>query len=347
MQRPFVSFVIPTFNRRDDLRTTILSLAQLDYPKDRYEVFVVDNSSTDGTQAMIAELSPSLACRLRSVVKAPEGPGPARNLGALQAPGDFVVFIDSDVHLDPHWLQATTKVMQNDDRVGLVGGKLLYATRPELANAYGGVTSLIGLGWDGHEGEPHAPLDKPEDVLWINSSALLARRSMIEQIGGFDETFFYGYEESDLGWRANVCGWRAVVVPDALAYHRVAESVGLSDSKIVFHYSKKRLRAMLKNYGPGRLARRLPGYFAYALLDAVVRAPRAAKWQALAWNLRCLPETLRLRAKVQANRKTTDAQIDRLICPRWFPPKPLHGRRRRPLPGAADSVVAARDDRLA
>jgi GT2 family glycosyltransferase len=281
------------------------------------------------------------------VVKAPEGPGPARNLGALTAPGDYVVFIDSDVHLDPYWLKATTAVMQSDERVGLVGGKLLYATRPELCNAYGGVTSLIGLGWDGHEGEPHAPLNQSRDVLWINSSALLARRTMIQQIGGFDETFFYGYEESDLGWRANVCGWRVVVVPDALAYHRVAESVGLSDSKIVFHYSKNRLRALLKNYSAGRLVRRLPGYLAYAIADAFVRAPRSAKWKALFWNLRRLPETLRLRSKVQASRKTSDDQIDRLIARRWFPPKPLHGMRRRPLPGSEPAVLAAKDDRLA
>jgi GT2 family glycosyltransferase len=263
-----------------------------------------------------------------------------------------VAFLDSDVSLDREWLRRSVAFLESDPRIGIVGGKLLYADAPHRLNSFGGVTGAIGLGWDAHEGDLSEAVQKPRPSLWVSCSAMLVRRELLSRVGGFDETFFYGYEESDLGWRANLAGFAVVAIPEALAYHRVGAAVGRSDPQIVFHYCKNRLRSLLKNYGPARLACWLPAYLAYSVVDGLVRAPRAAKLRALAWNVASLGDTLARRRDVQRLRRRPDRELAPLFSKHLFPPVPLANRRRRPAPddGMAPNrpgAEAPADDRVA
>ena len=313
---------------------------------------MVDNSSDDGTGEWVRAFAQQSGRAVHHLLKEPAGPGPARNLGAARAIGSLVAFLDSDVTLDPDWLRHAVAHLESEPGVGIVGGKLLYADAPHRLNSFGGVTGRIGLAWDAHEGDLSASRVEPRPSLWVSCSAMLVRRELLERVGGFDETFFYGYEESDLGWRACLAGWSVVCIPDALAHHRVGRVVGRSDPQIVFHYCKNRLRSMLKNYGAARLACYLPAYLAYSVVDLLVRAPRAAKLRALAWNAGALGDTLARRAQVQATRRVSDRQLEPLFSRRFFPPVPLANRRRRPTPDDArlpseSGGVAPPDDRVA
>lgn len=349
--RSFVSVVIPTFNRCEDLRITVEALEKQTYPADRMEVIVIDNGSTDGTEAMIADLQGRLGIAVRYRRKQPEGPGAARNLGAEMARGDYVAFVDSDVSLAPDWLQETAALLDDDGAVGQVGGKVIYDHHRDCLNSYGGVLSPIGLAWDAREGAAAASVDSAEETLWISCSATLVRRSAFDAAGGFDAAFFYAHEDTDLSWRLGVLGWKVLVIPTASVFHRVGEAIGQSSPQIVFHACKNRLRSMLKNMSGRRLAAALPIYLAYALADATLRPPRKAKLVALAWNLRALPGTLRLRRVVQHARRVPDDRLLRLMNPRWFPEVRLAGRRRRPVhaEGSGDSSLSphVRDDRVA
>jgi len=348
--RPFVSVVVPTFNRRDDLQITIEVLERQTYPADRMEVIVIDNSSTDGTEAMIADLQARLSIEVRYCRKEPEGPGAARNLGAEMARGDYVAFVDSDVSLAPDWLAEAAAVLDADAGVGQVGGKVIYDAHRDFLNSYGGVLSPIGLAWDAREGEAVTSADSVEETLWISCSATLVRRSAFQAAGGFDAVFFYAHEDTDLSWRLGVLGWKVLVIPTALAFHRVGAAIGQSSPQIVFHACKNRLRSMLKNLSGRRLASALPIYLAYAVADATLRPPRKPKFAGLGWNLKVLPETLRLRHATQQARRTPDSQLLRLMNRRWFPEVRLSGRRRRPVRAELSSNQSAspvRDDRVA
>jgi glycosyltransferase involved in cell wall biosynthesis len=98
---PTVSVIIPTYNRKDLLRETLDSLAQQTYPSDRFEVIIVDDGSTDGTQQVTAETFPFT---LRYVQQRNQGDATARNLGAQQSQADILVFLDDDILVETDYL---------------------------------------------------------------------------------------------------------------------------------------------------------------------------------------------------------------------------------------------------
>ncbi|GJE04187.1 glycosyltransferase family 2 protein [Methylobacterium isbiliense] len=341
-----VTVVVPTFNRSRDLPATLAALAaQTRRPR---AVTVIDNSSTDDTREVIGGWVPVLAAAniaLRYRCKEPEGPAAARNLGWREAETAAVAFVDSDVSLDPGWLAACGAALDADPGVGAVGGKVVYAHRPDLLNGYGGALGPLGLAWDALEGEPATAATRPRDVLWTNCSALLVRRRALAEIDGFDEAFFYGYEDSDLGWRLTLSGWRVRVVPEATVHHRVGSAIGRAAETISFHAAKNRLRSVLVNWGLAGLLRYGLPAVTYGLADAVLRAPRRPKLRALLWNLRHLPGTLARRRRVQAGRRVDDRAIRALMDRRAFPERRLGGLRRRPADMTSPPILGA-DDRI-
>jgi len=341
-----VTVVIPTFNRSHGVERALRALA--DQTAQGFAVVVVDNSSTDDTQERMAAQVGAWAGRLAYVRKVPEGPASARNVGLDAARSSYVLFHDSDVELPPDWLERALAHMAADPALGVVGGYLLYGFDPGRVNAYGGDLGRMGLAWDFCEGTPLDATQGPVDRIWINCSVILVRAQPARAAGGFDGRFFYGFEDSDFGWRLCLAGHRSRVFPDLIALHHVDANPGLAHAQMVFHYCKNRLCSMIKNAAGAHLPWMLAGYLSYTLADLALRAPRRSKLAALMWNLRNLRETLALRRAVQATRTITDREVFALGSGRWFPAVPLAGRRRRPdgstRSSASDSAAA--DDRL-
>ena len=98
---PTVSVIIPTYNRKDLLSETLDSLAQQTYPSDRFEVILVDDGSTDGTDAIAAEAFPF---SLRYFWQSNQGDAAARNLGAQRSQAEFLVFLDDDILVEVGYL---------------------------------------------------------------------------------------------------------------------------------------------------------------------------------------------------------------------------------------------------
>jgi len=343
-----VTVVIPTFNRAADLERGLAHLARQRAGVRR--VIVVDNSSTDGTPEMVRALAPAWEGRLDYIRRDPNGPAAARNTGLAGADTPFVLFMDSDIDLPEDWVGRALAHFEREPGLGAVGGYILYAFDEGRVNAYGGDLGRTGLAWDVDEGTVLDPEKGPADRIWINCSAMMARTGAVREAGGFDETFFYGYEDSDIGWRLNALGHRVAVFPDLRARHNVAEDPGAAHPGIVFHYCKNRLRSVLKVAAGSTLATMLAGYAAYTLADILVRPPRGAKLRALGWNLARLGETLALRRDLQGRRRVPDSAVLALGSRRWLPPTALGGRRRRPAGEAtgAGAVPAGAtvDDRL-
>jgi GT2 family glycosyltransferase len=322
-----VTVVIPTYNRAADLERALGHLAR--QTAGTPHVVVVDNSSADNTPDMVARLQPAWEGRLRYVRRTPNGPAAARNTGLAMAETPFVCFLDSDVDLAEDWLERGLAHMTRDTTLGALGGFILYGFDPGGVNAYGGDLGRIGLAWDVDEGSRLDPASVPGDRIWINCSAMLAKAEAIREAGGFDEAFFYGYEDSDLGWRLNLMGHRVAVFPDLKARHNVETDAGPAHPGIVFHYCKNRLRSLLKNASGPNFVVMLAGYAAYTVADLLVRGPRRPKLRALGWNAAHLRETLAMRGAVQRKRSVGDASVLALGSGRWLPPTALGGQRRR------------------
>jgi GT2 family glycosyltransferase len=342
---PFVLFVVPTFNRAHELPRTLGAIAAQRWPTNRMSILVVDNSSTDDTPTVLADLRTQLPCDLEHLRKAPEGPTVARNIGLRRVVDGYVALVDSDVELDPGWTTATVAALEADPMLAQVGGKLLFAHAPAILNSYGGEIGWLGLCWDRAEGLPAEFAAAPEEVLWINTAAVLLRPGPALAAGGFDETFFYGYEEPDLGLRLAIAGWKSLVVPEAQALHHTNAEIGSSNPRIVFHYTKNRVRMGIKVLGPALLPVFLIATVIYGLLDAILHKPRTARLAALGWNVAKLGDTWRLRRQAQTSRTVSDGLALRLISRRPFPPHRLRGLRRRPVAGST-VVATSADDRV-
>lgn len=336
-----VSVIIPTFNRLHDLRAVLAALEGQTFRD--FEVLVVDNGSTDGTEAAL-RVWPGPLC-LHYLRITPAGPAGARNHGIAAAKGTLLAFVDSDVELAPDWLALTVAEMDRNPGLSAVGGLVIYANDRGIVNAYGGTMSRIGLAWDAEEGQPRTAITAPAERLWINCSAMLARAELVRAAGGFDGRFFYGYEDTDLGWRMTAIGGPARVIPGARALHNVGDEIGRAHDQLVFHGCKNRLAMLIANAGPGWLALWFPVALAYGLADATLRGPRGPKWRALWWNLRHLGGTLARRRQLAAARRQPEAMLRRLLAPGLFPTVRLNGMRRRP--NRVQGVTAARDDRAA
>jgi len=117
---PFVSIVVCTYNREDFLKKCLYSIFSMDYPRDRYEVIVIDGGSTDGTEKLSEEFP-----QIRFIVESKYGLAYARNMGAKLAVGSIVAYTDDDCVVDKRWLRHLVKGFQLSDSIIGVGGPVL------------------------------------------------------------------------------------------------------------------------------------------------------------------------------------------------------------------------------
>jgi len=317
-----VTAIICTHNNREIIDACLQSLDDQTFRA--WNAIIVDDASTDGTPDYIEEHYPTIQVIRNSTN---HGPSWGRNRAATQVTTPYVAFFDSDVELDAAWLEVVVSTIVKNSNLGIVGGKLCYAGRPDHLHAFGGDLSRLGIGWNRYDGATDHDLETTQECLWVSSAACLMRRDVFERVGGFDSDFFYGYEDSDLGWRVSLLGLRNICIPQARALHRVSETVDRLGDRIVFHFHKNRLRSLLRNYGALSLLEYLPLYLAYVAADLILRGQRSVKLRALSWNVRHWRATRHLRRATQGTRKVRDKELSPLFSRRLLPHKTLKARR--------------------
>jgi N-acetylglucosaminyl-diphospho-decaprenol L-rhamnosyltransferase len=225
-----ISFVIVNWNTRDLLRSCLASIASA-AAQYSHEVIVVDNASSDGSPAMVAEQFPQ-ATLIRNELNLgfPRGV----NQGLRASDGRFVFLLNSDVELLAGTLPALLDVMRSHPRVGIAGCAQEQLDGTEVIAFYDDPTLWRELGRNlfltdyirfrlrrRHELNTHR---KPTAVDWIMGAAMFARREMIESIGLLDEHVFMYGEEFDWCYRARKRAWQVYYVPSARILHHENQS---------------------------------------------------------------------------------------------------------------------------
>jgi GT2 family glycosyltransferase len=205
---PFCSIIIPTFNRRRQLRACLQALAVQDYPRDRFEVVVVDDGSVPSSQRVIDAHRDLID--LTFLTQAHAGPAAARNMGAARARGEFLAFTDDDCTADPRWLRSLADALSQRPDC-MVGGRTVNAL---VDNPYATASQLlVSYLYDYYNRVPRGA-----QLFTANNLAVAAEH--YRTIGGFDATYpRAGAEDRDFCDRWRDHGYKMIYVPEAVVHH--------------------------------------------------------------------------------------------------------------------------------
>ncbi|MDN4614426.1 glycosyltransferase [Leifsonia sp. F6_8S_P_1B] len=264
-----VSVVLVNFRGTDDTLTAIDHLGRLDWPADRLEIVVVENASGDDSAERLRREAPHVV-----LVESKENLGFAGgcNLGVRNASGEYIAFLNNDAKPDAAWVSAAVARFESSDRVGAVASRVLDWDG-EKVDYIGSAMTWFGQGYKPLTAQPVPTTpDVPKDVLFGTGSAMFVRRSVYEQLGGFDERYFMFFEDVDLGWRLNLLGHRYVYEPASLAYHKHHASMSSFGSfKESYLLERNALFTQYKNLGDEALAVALPATLALTVRRGVAK----------------------------------------------------------------------------
>ena len=206
-QPPAISVIVPTHNRLGSLRRTISSLLRQDLEPNVYEIIVVDDGSTDGTEEYLRELSQTSNLRFQTIRRA--GPAAARNRGAELARGQILVFIDDDCVAPTTWLQSIEQALRSQP-VAAVGGN--------IRNQFHGNT--YACIHDEMNRFISARLEREEGKARYRATGNFACwASVFRSHGGFDERFFLGSDDREFIARLINAGEGVLHAPDIIVDH--------------------------------------------------------------------------------------------------------------------------------
>ena len=217
------SVIIPNLNGAGWLRDSIESIwAQTEQD---FELIVIDNGSTDESLA----IARSYCGRDRyTLIENADNTGfsHAVNQGIAIAKGEYAVLFNNDAFAEPDWLAELIRTADADPKIFAVSSLMLRYYEPELADDAGDYVTLLGFACKRGDGLRASRYTKPCRIFSACGGAALYRKSILDEIGVFDELFFAYYEDVDLSWRANSYGYKNVYCPTAKCRHICGATTG-------------------------------------------------------------------------------------------------------------------------
>lgn len=301
---PDISVVIVSFNTRELLKQCIEALLP-ETAGLTAEIIVVDNASRDGSADMVESVFPQV-CLVRAGVNL--GFAAANNVGFRRARGRYVVLLNSDAFVGWDALRTGVQRMDRSPEVAMAGAKLLSRDGslqpsarmfPTLANDFLTLSGLAarypGSRLFGRFDRTWADPGQPAAVDWVPGAFAIVRRSVLDEIGHFDERFFLYYEEVDLCRRIREAGHEIWYWPDMEVIHLGGESsktvrntlLSTSGSQLVLWRMRSALLYYRKHHG-------WSGTLAAALLEGAWHALRAVKNAAVRRSHSKMAESLEL-----------------------------------------------------
>jgi len=278
-------------------------------------VIVVDNASTDGSQAYLREHHPAV-----HLIALPENRGftGACNAGIEAAKGEWIALLNNDTEVDPHWAAAVVDAFDRHPEVGSVASKMLLFDKRDHIHTAGDFFTKDGRAgnrgvWQRDEGQ----FDREEYVFSACGGSAVYRRAMLNDIGLLDDDFFFSLEDVDLGWRAQWAGWRCLYTPLAIVYHHLAATGGGATAS---YYDGRNLLYVLAKHYPSALWKRYSAQIirsqartAWDALRAWRGAAARARLRGMLAGLWRLPYMLRKRRHLQKHHRVSVDYIESIL----------------------------------
>ncbi len=330
-----ISIVLLNWNGKRFLKDCIDSIQCQSYPN--VELIIIDNCSTDGSQEVLQREYHQYPLLLNEKNLGYCG---GANLGIRKARGEYVLILNPDVILDVNFLSHLIDAAEHDRSIGIVTGKLLRFDKHTLDSSGQFLRRNFSPLERGY-GEPDTgKYEHPEYVFSTCGAVAFYRRAMLEDIQlneeYFDESYFAFYEDLDIGWRAQLLGWKAYYVPTAVAYHY--RGGGLSGQKrdkswferipffpavsftqkpefIQRHVIINRYLTLLKNASWRDIFFGFPAILKYELLLwGYILCVRPALLTTLADLVKLFPDIVRKRRYIQSRKIVASSYIRKYMC---------------------------------
>jgi GT2 family glycosyltransferase len=326
MESPLASIIIVNWNGKDYLPACLDSLREQSCTD--FETIVVDNGSSDGSLELLHD-----SYSWVHVVQLDFNTGFAggNNAGFGVSRGKYILTLNNDTRVEPAWLAELIAPAEADPEVGMVASRICSWDEPDLIDSLGVAICPDGMSRGSRRRARYSSLfiAKTEEILLPSACAALYRREMIDKIGFFDDDFFAYCEDTDLGLRGRIAGWRAVLARDAIVFHRYSRSGGEFSPFKLYLVERNHFWVALKSF-PVSMLLTLPfwtmaRYLVQAQLvlrskgagaqfrstssSSLITALLKGVWDAA----RSLPDLIRKRGRVMATRRLSAGEMSLLI----------------------------------
>ena len=233
---PLVSVIIVNFNGVDFLKNCLSSLFKADYKN--FECIIIDNNSSDESVEYIEEHFPQI-----QIIKLEKNLGFAKpnNIGAKQAKGEFLLFLNNDTIPNSDFISKLIDVMKKDPKIAICQSLLLKEN--EMVDSAGDFVDTLGRAYSSKKIPKGNSL-----ILSARGASMIIRSQLFSDLGGFDEKFFVSFEDVDLGWRAWIMGYKVQIVPNSIVYHLAGQTIKKIKNEIQLHGYKNSLILRLTNF---------------------------------------------------------------------------------------------------
>ncbi len=307
------SVVIPNWNGKRFLTTCLNALRAQTFAD--VEVILVDNASSDGSQALVRSEYP--AVRLIEL-KENRGFTGACNLGLEAASGDYIALLNNDTEVLPDWAQQVVEAFERQPDAGIIASKMLLFDQRDRFHTAGDFFTIDGRAgnrgaWEWDRGQ----YDRGEYVFSACGGSAAYRQSMLKEIGKLDDDYFFLLEDVDLAWRAQLAGFKVWYEPRALVFHHLSATGGGITASYhagrngIWLIVKNMPTSLLRKYGRRILARQL------ALLIESAKAWRGrearARLRGMMAGALSLGGALAKRRQIQAAKRVSDDYIESML----------------------------------
>lgn len=231
--------VIPTLQGGESLTRCVHALEAQTVAD--FEIVVVDNSGEQVARQALELAQVRIIENTENV-----GFGAAINLGAKNSRAEYICALNDDAYPSSGWLGALCDAAESEPRVGMCASLILLSSDDGKVDSAGfgvypdGTTKQVG------HGEPASKYHERREALVPSGCAGLYRRSMLEEIGGFDDDYFLYGEDSDVGLRGRLAGWKCVFEPKAIVMHDYSVSAGRASYLKAYYVERNRIYTLLK-----------------------------------------------------------------------------------------------------
>ncbi len=320
MRLPFISLVVVNYNGKDIIGQCLPSLINVDYPKDKYEIIVVDNASTDNSISIIKKFPDIEIIKNRS------------NLGYVgvnscleKIKGKYIFILNNDLEMKKNCLKKLVEVIEKDNSIGVVAPKFINYFDKKIESSGTWVSRSF---YTGHYSNPNEKkIIKEIPYLGIE----LIRTNIAKKFGYiYDPTYFIYAEDLDLSLRFRLLGYKTVYVPEAVIYHMHAVTTKKSKSyKMTYLMERNYLITFFKVLSLKNIFLFLPYAFLMRFF-AIIRdlltlrfMNSFARIYALLWILIHFNLIHKKRKEVQRLRKVNDSFLFRVFSEKYLFTKSL------------------------